>query len=313
MNYKTTILLMVIIMMITLIIIIKTSKNLKKKERFDYSNHIKVNKNYSYYNYSLDPNVTNKFTKKPLFYDEKTEFNKNNMEILLLKILNNNEYKGAQINNSCENNEESIEEEYIKEVNIEEENIEAESYNKILCTHNKKNFKIIREWLLDKINKTLSNITLNELDINIINDNKFDNMFGIKDSEKININNYKIKIFNNVFKNGNFFIEEFKILKIKKDFELKLENYQYIMRIYRKKKDHHFFIYCDSVLDLRNNNITLINLDIIGIIAEDKFTFKKMIEVKFNLTNNYDKKPYCLLDNTGNCNNKIFYSTEKNL
>ena len=76
------------------------------------------------------------------------------------------------------------------------------------------------------------------------------------------------------------------------------------MRIHRNNKNHHFFIFCNSVINTENNNIDFLVLKIAGVLSEDDLVFKEMNEDKFNLTNNIDNKPYCKLDSTKNCNFK---------
>ena len=258
-----------------------------------------INYKYSYYNFSHD-------TKTPIEYkyDEfnlniKNELNKNHMKYLFARItIYQSKYKLYEV---------------IKLNTL---------------THNPNNFSKIRENLVSLINKKI--LENSYTDLNFFNENKnkivFTNNDNIKEFQANNKN--KEYIFNAIFKTSEFQQSDYKLLEFnilkeitteeeeaeaeeeeeestsdKKD--NKIENYNFIMRIHRNNKNHHFFIFCNSVINTRNNNIDFLVLKIAGVLSEDNLIFKKMKEDKFNLTNNIDNKPYCKLDSTKNCNFKI--------
>ena len=246
-----------------------------------------INYKYSYYDFSHDPKSLLEYQYDEFNLDMKNEFTIKYMKYLFSRITTNQ---------------------------LKYNNYEVIKLNTL--AHNSNNYNKIREELLILINKKILDNSYK--DLGFFNENKNKILLTTDDNiREFQVNNKnKENIFNTVFKSSKFNKSDHKLLEFnilkeliqEEEEELNnnnLENYNFIMRIHRNNKNHHFFIFCNSVINTENNNIDFLILNIAGVLSEDNLIFKEMKEKKFNLTNNMDNKPYCKLDLNKNCNFKV--------
>ena len=123
-------------------------------------------------------------------------------------------------------------------------------------------YKLIKRWILSEIS--------NE---------------SLKDEYSIrHVNNYGYKYIND------------RILSYKVDYRNNIEEYQFIMTIYRENKEHNFIIYFDIIFDSKNIKYYIKNIVLLGVPYEDSIHFNKyfknskepiMDSLKENITDKY--------------------------